>query len=103
MSVIGHCRDNQNKIFVVYLRNTFETQCRVVPLNCYEVIQKNLEFICTFWSKSFYNVLVLMLFCIDNICFSAPDVTNLFSHKLAYSDFFKMADASRKFYDILSN
>ena len=30
----------------------------------------------------------------------APDVTNLFQHKLAYSDFFKMADGSRKFYDI---
>ena len=30
----------------------------------------------------------------------APDVTNLFSHKLAYLFFFKMADDYRKFYDI---
>ena len=29
----------------------------------------------------------------------APDVTNLFSHKLAYL-FFKMAEEGRKFYDI---
>jgi hypothetical protein len=28
------------------------------------------------------------------------DVTNLFSHKLAYQVFFKTADDCRKFYDI---
>ena len=30
----------------------------------------------------------------------APDITNLFPHKLAYAVFFKMADEGRKFYDI---
>ena len=30
----------------------------------------------------------------------APDVTNLFPHKLAYHFFLKMGDEGRKFYDI---
>ena len=36
----------------VYFKNTAETHSRVVALNFYAVIQNNLEFIRTFWSKS---------------------------------------------------
>ena len=71
-----------------------------MALDIYGVIQKNgahLYFLdqnrlrkCFF---QYYRILILFRS-------PAPDVTNLFPHKLAYPFFFKMADEGRKFYDI---
>ena len=72
-----------------------------MALDIYAVIQKkngvHLYFLdqnrlrmCLF---QYYRILILFRS-------PAPDVTNLFPHKLAYPVFFKMADEGRKFYDI---
>ena len=49
--------------------------------------------LCRMCSHAYYFILTIFVS-------PALDVTNLFSHKLAYQVLFKMADDCRKFYDI---
>ena len=78
---------------IIYNQSAFTAEINAFILKTqlkHTLFGQNLRRMC---SHAYYFILTIFVS-------PALDVTNLFSHKLAYQVFFKMADDCRKFYDI---